>query len=94
MWACGCRGRCPAVSGPICGTLRGLWFADLFASPHFAAYLTLAVLAVMFLLFVLETYPVEVTAMVGAAVLVVVGVVPSDGVLKVFSNQLLIATLG
>jgi len=60
--------------------------ADLFASPHFAAYLTLAVLAVMFLLFVLETYPVEVTAMVGAAVLVVFGVVPSDGVLKVFSN--------
>lgn len=79
--------RSPAVPGPsLGGTLKGLSLADLFAYPHFAAYLTLAVLAVMFLLFVLETYPVEVTAMVGAAVLVVCGVVPSDGVLKVFSN--------
>lgn len=56
------------------------------AQPHVAAYLTLAVLAVMFVVFVLEVYPVEVTAMLGAAVLVVFGIVPPDGVLKVFSN--------
>ena len=56
--------------GSTRGKLKGLSLADLFASPHFTAYLTLAVLAVMFLLFVLEIYPVEVTAMVGAAVLV------------------------
>ena len=60
--------------------------ADLFAHPHFQAYFTLAVLVAMFALFVLEVFPVEVTAMLGAAVLVVGGVVPSDGVLKVFSN--------
>ena len=40
----------------------------------------------MFVVFVLEIYPVEVTAMLGAAVLVLVGIVPADGVLKVFSN--------
>ena len=59
---------------------------DVMAQPHFAAYLTLAVLVVMFVLFVLEILPVEVTAMLGAAALVVFGVLPSDEVLKVFSN--------
>jgi di/tricarboxylate transporter len=56
------------------------------AQPHFAAYLTLAVLAAMFVLFVLEVFPVEVTAMLGAAILVVFGIVPSGGVLDVFAN--------
>ena len=60
--------------------------SDLLASPHFPAYFTLAVLAVMLVLFVLEAYPVEVTAMLGAAMVVLAGIVPSDGVLKVFSN--------
>jgi di/tricarboxylate transporter len=60
--------------------------AEVFAQPQFAASLTLAVLAAMFLLFVLEVFPVEVTAMLGAAVLVVFGIVPPDGVLAVFSN--------
>jgi di/tricarboxylate transporter len=60
--------------------------AEVFAQPHFAAYLTLAVLAAMFVLFVLEVFPVEVTAMLGAAVLVTFAVVPPDGVLAVFSN--------
>ncbi len=59
---------------------------DLIASPHAAAYFTLAVMAGMFLLFVLEVFPVEVTAMLSAAVLVVAGVVPSGAVLDVFSN--------
>ena len=40
----------------------------------------------MFVVFVLEIYPIEVTAMLGAAVLVLFGIVPQDGVLKVFSN--------
>ncbi len=59
---------------------------DLMAQPHFAAYLTLAVLAVMFVLFLLETYSVEVVAMLGAAVLVLFGVVSSGEVVDVFSN--------
>ena len=60
--------------------------SDLLAQPHFAAYFTLAVLAIMFALFVAEVFPVEVTAMLAAAALVIAGIVPSDGVLKVFSN--------
>lgn len=56
------------------------------AEPHFAAYATLTVLAAMFVVFVAEVFPVEVTAMLGAAALVVLGVVPSKEVLEVFSN--------
>jgi di/tricarboxylate transporter len=59
---------------------------ELIAQPHFAAYLTLGVLAIMFVVFVLEIYPVEVTAMLGAATLVLFGIVPPEGVLEVFSN--------
>jgi di/tricarboxylate transporter len=59
---------------------------ELFAHPDFPAFFTLAVLGIMFVVFVLEIYPVEVTAMLGAAVLVLFGIVPADGVLKVFSN--------
>lgn len=57
-----------------------------FAEPHVGAYLTLAVLLVMFSLFVLETYPVEVTAMLGAAAVVILGIIPTDAVLEVFAN--------
>ena len=57
-----------------------------FTDPNLSAYLTLTVLAVMFVLFVLEVYSVEVTAMLGAAALVVLGIVPPDGVLDVFAN--------
>jgi di/tricarboxylate transporter len=56
------------------------------AQPQFAAWFTIAVLAVMFAVFVAEVLPVEVTAMLGAAVLVIAGIVPADGVLGVFSN--------
>jgi di/tricarboxylate transporter len=58
----------------------------LIADPSFPAYLTLAVLAVMFVVFAREVFPVEVTAMAGAAVLVLSGIVPGDAVLEVFSN--------
>lgn len=59
----------------------------LLAHPDFPAYLTLGVLAGMFILFVLEIFPVEVTAMIGAAVVVLLGLVPPDNVLDVFSNS-------
>jgi di/tricarboxylate transporter len=58
----------------------------LTALPHFDAYLTLGVIAVMFVFFLRETYPVEVVAMTGAATLLAVGVLPSDAVLGVFAN--------
>lgn len=59
---------------------------ELAAQPHFAAYFTLVVLGLMFIVFVAEVLPVEVTAMLGAAVLVVAGIVPQEDVLGVFSN--------
>jgi di/tricarboxylate transporter len=65
---------------------RAKLLSDFMAEPHFAAWFTLAVLAVMFAVFVAEVLPVEVTAMLGAAVLVIAGIVPPDGVLEVFSN--------
>nr|WP_111300167.1 SLC13 family permease [Paracoccus saliphilus] len=59
---------------------------DVVLQPHLQAYLTLAVLAVMFVLFLLEVYPVEVTALLGAAATVVLGIVPADDVFAVFAN--------
>ena len=56
------------------------------AQPQFAAIFTLAVIAGMFVLFIRETYPPEVTAMIGSAVLLVAGVLPSDQLLDVFAN--------
>jgi di/tricarboxylate transporter len=60
--------------------------AGFLAHPDIAPYFTLLVLGIMFVVFVLETYPVEVTAMLGAAVLVVAGVVPAGEVMDAFAN--------
>lgn len=51
-----------------------------------SAILTLAVVVVMFGLFLREVLPTEVVAMIGAAVLLVTGVLPYDAALAVFSN--------
>jgi di/tricarboxylate transporter len=59
---------------------------EFLAGPHVQAYFTLAVLAAMLVVFVREIYPVEVTAMLGAAVLVVAGIVPAGEVMDVFAN--------
>ncbi|MDP5307554.1 SLC13 family permease [Paracoccus spongiarum] len=59
---------------------------ELLSLPHLHAYLTLAILAVMFVLFLAEIYPVEVTAMLGAASVVLLGIVPAKGVLEIFAN--------
>jgi di/tricarboxylate transporter len=56
------------------------------AQPDVAPYFTMLVLVAMFTLFALEVYPVEVTAMLGAGVLVVAGIVPGDAVMKAFAN--------
>ena len=50
------------------------------------AAITLAVVVVMFVLFVRETYPIEVTAIGGVAFLLAVGVLPYDAALTVLSN--------
>ncbi|MEM9577466.1 MAG: SLC13 family permease [Pseudomonadota bacterium] len=51
-----------------------------------APLLTLAVVAIMFVLFVRETYPTEVVALAGAALMLVLGVLPYDNALAVLSN--------
>jgi di/tricarboxylate transporter len=56
------------------------------AHPDIAPYFTLLVLAAMLTVFVLEIYPVEVTAMLGAAVLVVAGIVSAGEVMDAFAN--------
>jgi di/tricarboxylate transporter len=60
--------------------------SELISHPQFPAFLTLGVLALMFVVFALEIYPPEVTAMGGAAVLVAAGVVPSGNMLDAFAN--------
>lgn len=50
------------------------------------AFLSLAILLGMFVLFVRETYPVEVTAMGGAALMVVLGILPVGEATAVLSN--------
>ncbi|MDQ2094788.1 SLC13 family permease [Rhodalgimonas zhirmunskyi] len=50
------------------------------------AGVTLAVVLVMFALFLRETYPTEVVAIAGVAVLLALGVLPYDSALKVLSN--------
>ncbi|WP_394154273.1 SLC13 family permease [Loktanella salsilacus] len=50
------------------------------------AIATLAVLAVMFTLFMRENFPTEVVAMIGAAFLLFTGILPYDEAVKVLSN--------
>ncbi|WP_136442423.1 SLC13 family permease [Pacificoceanicola onchidii] len=50
------------------------------------ATLALGIVAVMFVLFVRETYPVEVTAIGGVAAMLFLGILPYDAALNVLSN--------
>ena len=59
---------------------------QLLIDPTLAPYLTLAVVGLMFVLFARETYPTEVVALMGAAILILSGVLPQDRVLDVFTN--------
>ncbi len=52
----------------------------------FPPLFTLAVIGVMFVFFVRDSYPPAVTAMAGAAVLATTGIVPSGRILEVFAN--------
>ncbi|WP_187430919.1 SLC13 family permease [Roseobacter fucihabitans] len=55
-------------------------------SPTLTALLTLSVVAIMFILFVRESYPTEVVAIMGAALMLLLGVLPYDDALAVLSN--------
>lgn len=60
--------------------------SDIFFSPMEASVLTLVVVGGMFLLFLRETFPAEVVAILGATVLLVLGLLPYDQALAVLSN--------
>ena len=61
--------------------------ADLLSlSMEARAYLTLAVVGAMFVLFLRETYPPEITAFAGAATLLAMGVLPYEAAVDVLSN--------
>ena len=51
------------------------------------SFIALAILAVMFVMFIRETYPVEVTAMLGAAAMLVIGILPVKDAVSVLSNS-------
>lgn len=55
-------------------------------SSNTAAFLTLGVVAVMFALFVRETFPTEVVAIAGSALMLLLGVLPYENALAVLSN--------
>lgn len=59
---------------------------DYLTSGPMPALLSLLTVAVMFVLFVRETYPTEVVALAGAAFMLLAGVLPVADVLAVFSN--------
>ena len=58
----------------------------LVISPDLAPYVALAIMAVMFVLFVRETFAVEVTAIAGAAVMILLGLLPVKEAVGVLSN--------
>ena len=60
-----------------------------FLSPTMQGVLTLGVVAVMFVLFVRESFPAEVVAIAGAAALLAAGFLPYDAALSVLSNPAL-----
>ncbi|MEM9524141.1 MAG: SLC13 family permease [Pseudomonadota bacterium] len=59
---------------------------DLALFPTTQAAIALSVVGVMFLLFLSETYPVEVVALAGVSLLLLLGILPYDHALAVFSN--------
>ena len=59
---------------------------DLSLSPQGEAILTLLIVAGMFVMFVRETFPTEVVAIAGAALFLVLGILPYDEALKSLTN--------
>ncbi|WP_158967363.1 SLC13 family permease [Chachezhania sediminis] len=59
----------------------------IFTIPEpYGAIVALAVVIGMFVLFLRETYPTEVVALAGVSLLLILGILPYDAALKVFSN--------
>ena len=56
-------------------------------SPEWQPFAALAILLAMFVAFLRERYPVEVVAIAGAALLVILGILPTGEVMRIFSNS-------
>ena len=56
-------------------------------SPDMMIFAAIAIMVLMLVAFVREDYPVEVVAITGAVVMVLLGVLPTGDVMKVFSNN-------
>lgn len=56
-------------------------------APAAAPYLALAVVGIMFVLFISERYPAEVTAIGGVSLMLILGILPYEDGLAVLSNQ-------
>ncbi|MEO1065848.1 MAG: SLC13 family permease [Pseudomonadota bacterium] len=59
---------------------------DQIAVPHASAYFTLAVVGLMFVLFIRELYSTEVVALGGVTLLLAAGVIDTSDILTVFTN--------
>ncbi len=55
--------------------------------PEWQPYAALAILLGMFVAFIRERFPVEVVAIAGAALLVLLGILPTGDVMRIFSNN-------
>ena len=51
------------------------------------AIVALGLLLLLFAAFTIEKYPPDVTAVIGAAVFIILGLVPADDVMSVFSSS-------
>ena len=51
------------------------------------AFIAIAILVGMLVLFIRETFPVEVTAISGAAIMLILGILPQDDAIRVLSNN-------
>jgi di/tricarboxylate transporter len=56
-------------------------------SPEWQPFAAMAILLAMFVAFLRERYPVEVVAIAGAALLVILGILPTGEVMRIFSNS-------
>jgi len=84
------RGRAGLILAPI--VCLGLWFAPLGLEPR--AHKLAAVLGTVAVLWVAESIPMPVTALVAAAACVLVGVAPAKQVFSPFAEQLMFLFIG
>jgi sodium-dependent dicarboxylate transporter 2/3/5 len=87
----GFRRRAGFVLGPL--AFAAVWFADLGELPE-SAHRMASVMAAVIVLWVCETLPMAVTALLGAAVCVILQIAPANKVFAPFADQLMFLFIG